>query len=411
MSEKQLVEDAYCSTALSEYGLLLQNLMTDFQNYFPECQAIRNFKLCFESGKSVDGFVYSIAKRHFQHLETPLPPSVSYCSALNRLKANRNCSHALYYDAYLYDDIAVIIAAKDSLVMTIGLDEKWQELDAESKGGFFDYMRAINDEVYNVMKEPPPVAFSRDDITDEIKGHRSDTDVESSSLVTVFGCVVRELVTIVRPQMVVRDCRGGLDTSDEAFGAHVDQLLGSPRDIMTQWHSVMSMLVPEGVSFYDACAKRDWASFAMIDEVDAEWALKSVQFQRGMPAPEVWEKLAQANALCRFQVSTPVHMLQVIESKVARVAEPISRGELDIRSLEVMAIVNEIVSECTESELKVFSEMLHAELVPLVRAFCCIPGGGGNGELVDSLVGFAGLSDIAGLAEIVGLAGLAPHQA
>lgn len=358
--------EASSESAIETFRQYVAQLLGQLQDVFPECEAMRKARDHFHTASAVDAFILAMARKHHDHLMAPLPPGVPYAPPVSRLRARvydraietGQCLSdayrgACYYDAYEYADSAVVLSSGCPFIESLGLGRKWEDecLDEESRHGIFDFLRAINDVVFEIVKLPPPTLFSVEEITDEIAEHRASEKVP----------MLQSGFTMCLLSLVDAAGESGAQVTPEAKESLRDL---DPQVALDEWDRVASR---SG----GACESRLWEGLcaAVEGESEALRALGPMLRSLAVPSDAVWEKIEQLSLLARLYRKTPAHMFELIEQQAGTIAALMAQGKFDPSSQGMMQIGEEIALQCNAEDLQLLTQLINEELGSILAAF------------------------------------------
>lgn len=347
--------------ALENFRQYNLELLEQLHSAFPECpDAVAVIKQ-YSAMMDVDGVIMSAVRAHYNHLITPLESEVAYSAPLGRLKVSAGCTpdFATMYDAYVYTDADVVLQSGYGMIDTLKLREKWSDpaFDQESKRSVFDYLCAINECTYLALDMSPPRTFTVDEIQEEIEA-RQPQPAPGANMTLGFRACLLALV----------DCIEQASPSDQhaACQSARDRVIAmQPKDAIQVWSEVVNPRI------HEACATKDWSVI-----VDAMQTLGETVQICNLPLggvcgdlEDIWTRLDQLNVLARLHVKTPPHLLEVIEQRAGAIAEHMANGTFDLSSGAIMAMGEEIMTQCNGEDLQLFTQLINDELSTILSAF------------------------------------------
>ena len=297
---------------LNEYKEHVTQLLGQLSLFFEDCKAVEMSKNAFMLMCENDMFLLSHIRKHYDHLNTPLPECICYTAPLNRLKSTNGSPNSVstFYDAYIYDDIDTVLKSDHTLLKDLCVKQKWDDsrFDNDSKCGVFDFLRAINDCVYHVMEVQPPSTYTVDEIDNEVKRKKDEECLANdkvANLTFAFSTLLKTFVEQVHSH-----------TKSEADHIKMSEVMkymeeSEERSHIKMWDDIMKNEI-DGVSLYESCNTENWESFREgFKEIEmplCSLPLEIFDDNEEIQQQDIWPKIKQMNLLSRVHTNTPTHI-------------------------------------------------------------------------------------------------------
>ena len=331
---------------------IVVDFLTHLSGMFPDCDETKDALLYTSNVVLADqALMQQGAEGWIENMKEPLKKGCAkYMKAVESLTGVPACM----YHAFTYRDVDAMSQSSTSVMLAkLKLDEKLRSdvFDAESRGVFWDYMDELTRTAYDAMNETPPVAPSRQEISDNIaerKRQRASSSSSSSS-----GAPPPPTHTMVQgiSECCTRLCHGrGTRNAvpEDALMAAVSETATKPLSSGAGKGSAA-----ESVTIGDACREHDPIAFV---------AFCSGVFGRGgtwdAPAPtsDEWELVNKIIGLSVMQSAIPAPMMSGIESVANMLARDFQEGKTDLSSLNMESIGQKVLSGISPAQMAEFAQ-------------------------------------------------------
>lgn len=340
-------------------------LITSFANgmseCYPDCPQINatssKVKLVCSTSLTVDVLI----EKWFDYLQTPLSSNVKYARAVERILQKRNepfLQTCTMYHAFVYGDVKVALEGENPIEEYIDLNAKMADptFDQESKDAALKYIRALNDCVFECKGHHPPYCPSRSELSEEIKLHKENKKPsQNGRLSEALGSALNEL-------------------ANEAEGEGGDEALindirtGTNKDWVNEWHMAMLQTTPHGKTLYDLCTSNDFDS---MQYADPSGLLGGLQIHALVNHSDVdkrnksRELVSHINVLTQVHSNVPSQMRGKIEAAAEQLAGQIMAGNLDMSSIDLNQIGQDVLDGCDSEDLSSLAENI-GSLLPVL---------------------------------------------
>ena len=372
------------------------NLLRKFSDGMASCYA-ENDQITQTSNRlrvlcQTDWGINKIVENWFKYLTTPLPDT-KYKKPLERLlqSVESEYPHAVIYHAYQYNDIATAGSEANPLQDFIDLNHILSDpsFDAESRDATFKYMKALNNLVFEIKKRKVPPCPTRDEIANEIDSFRKQAKQTADepakySIQNTTTDLIMSLSNICREQGVVFD----KDLYNEIAEKQDDG-----RDWIVDWHDAMQTCI-DGKTLYELFSREEYATFCRAEEVQFLNSLgifELIKLSDNEYREETVEIIGKINILSQVHGSVPVNMRHKIEETAQKLASQILSGNVDLASIDIGQIGNDVLEGCDPSDLTELANKVGSLLPELANSVNIDPNmllsGGGGAEMLQIMNG------------------------
>lgn len=315
-------------TSKDKFIRLITDLLSNLISSFPECEKVKKVKTDFEKISSIDMLLDEFVEAWSNHLEEPLPESVTYRAPLTRILSRNDAGgEPLMFHAYLYGDIETIAEnSPGNFSEKLELEQKWNDplLDQESKIAIAMYLNAINETIFIMKDKKIPPAPSRADIQEEIETFQeSFENDEQSKLTMIFQIMMSEFVDEIK--------------LDNAISMH-------------DWHKAFCDVPDEMLMSHD---------FSIFKDKNL-----AAKMMKANDPNKAWSMANKLVAVTRANASIPKNVQRKIEEIAGNIAVKIQDGTMNLNDINLASLGENVLEQITEDELQHINENM-SSLTPL----------------------------------------------
>lgn len=348
------------SDSTNKFIDLITSFAGGMSECYPDCPQINatssKVKLACSTSLTIDVLI----GEWFDYLQTPLSSNVKYARAVERILQKRNepFQTCTMYHAFVYGDVKVALEGENPIEEYIDLNAKMADptFDQESKDAALKYIRALNDCVFGCKGHYPPYCPSRSDLSGEIKMHKeSRKPPQHGRLSEALGSALNALAT-----------------EAETEGGDVDLIKDirteSNNDWVNEWHTAMLQTTPSGKTLYDVCTNNDFGSMQHADPSGLMGKLKIhalINHPDADKRNKSRELVSHINVLTQVHSNVPGQMRGKIEAAAEQLAGQIMAGNLDMSSIDLNQIGQDVLDGCDSEDLSSLAENI-GSLLPVL---------------------------------------------
>lgn len=311
---------------------------------FPECAETKEVRLFFNNvTKHSDAKIDEGIEAWCGHLQVPLnAKKIKYAKAVERLTGGATVYHALAYR----DIDALKLSVDSGIAVRVGLFEKWGDarLDTETKDTLWDLLDMITKASLAFKEKLAPSVPTREQIQENIRQTRTKgegTDKDASMLLAFRSdmsklCVVWGVADSLTEEAVCQDS-------------------------IRRW-AALTQEERDGVAFRTLCT--DKISAAVSTMVQSRFAELSPPDEIN---DEAWEIIERLNDISTVVGNIPSGMMTQIETMAAKLAVDLQAGRIDMSSIDLSSLGEQVLSKCSESDMSNFAGNLE-NLMPVVQS-------------------------------------------
>lgn len=342
--------------ARQEFAQVCLEFVTGMSDCFPDCPDMQNLKAQLTLLLSTDLTTQKLLTEWYAFVQLPLDRKRSkYAKPVSRiLEALGDAAGARVFHAFAYSDLSSALERPNPISQTVNLQDKLNDpaFDVASREAAIKFMQKLNDLVYHAHGCNPPYVPSRQEISDEIKQRKKPNKEEltgtQSALLALVGCAARF----------------GVD--DATVTAVTAAVHGGERDLLAEWTAALQLAVGDqtvgGLLDQDLY---DWEC-PPVPGIFGELQVHSMLHADDVEVrEEVRSVVKHLSVMSRVQSGMPVHMRNKMESTAQRIANQILQGELDLNSLDLNAIGEEVLDGCEPDDLSSLAENL-GSILPMM---------------------------------------------
>lgn len=354
-------------TTISEYNDKFIQLIKKFASGMSECypddpritDTASKVMLVCESSFATD----TLISEWYKYLQSPL--SAKYSRSVERILREKNDETAntcTMYHAFVYGDMKAALDAPNPIEKCMDIKATLTDptFDQESKDAMLKYIRALNDCVYGCKGQPPPYCPSRDELSADIKRHKSSSKPSNNSngrLSNAFTSVLSTLASGAdngNPELIA------------ALAAESEE--ESSRDWIAEWHREMSNQTPQGTTLYVAVSSDDFEALKHSTGYHLLGGLCIYDQVHHLDADrrtETREMVAHLNVLAQVHTSVPLQMRDRITEVAGQLATDILEGHRDITTIDLNQMGKDVLEGCNSEDLSSLADQI-GSLLPVL---------------------------------------------
>lgn len=349
------------SDSTAKFIDLLTSFTSGMAECYPDCPQINGTNAKVKLVCSTELAVGVLIDKWFDYLQTPLPPNVKYARAVERILQKRKepFPACTTYHAFAYGDVNAALEGENPIEEYIDLNSKMSDptFDQESKDAALKYVRALNDCVCECIKGVTPYCPSRSELADEIKLHKeSKKPSHNGRLSDAMGSALSTLATEAESEGGDPDLIKGI-----AMGSNNN-------DWISEWHIAMLQTTSNGTTLYDACTNNEFDSLQYADPSGVLGKLKIHALLNHSDTDKrnkCRELVSHINILAQVHTNVPGQMRGKIEAAAEQLAGQIMTGSLDMSSIDLNQIGQDVLDGCDSADLSSLAENI-GSLLPIL---------------------------------------------